>query len=85
MFLLHRILKTSPGGSTEPVHNRALDKREYLVIIEEQFSYFSLKPSVVISHLSRLNETVQMRDHNVCFYAELTKITTNYYQIPLLI
>ena len=43
---------------------RALDKREYLMII---FSYFSLKPYVVTTHLSRLAETVQMRGHNIRF------------------
>ena len=31
-------------------------------------------------HLNRLNETVQMRGHNVYFYAELTKIIPNYHQ-----
>ena len=29
-------------------------------------------------HLNRLDETVQMRGHNICFHAELTKIITNY-------
>ena len=37
------------------------------------------------SELSRLVETVQMRDHNVWFYAELTKIIFNYHQILPLI
>ena len=44
-------------------------------------SYFSLKPYVVIPHLNRLNDTVQMWDY-VCFYAEGQKIISNYYQIP---
>ena len=35
------------------------------------FSYFSLKPYVMTPHLNRLNETVQMRGYNICFYAEL--------------
>ena len=26
-------------------------------------------------HLNRLNETVQMKGHNIRFYAEVTKIT----------
>ena len=29
-------------------------------------------------HLNRLIETVQMRGHNICFHAELTKIIPNY-------
>ena len=36
-------------------------------------------------HLNCLNETVQMRTHNISFYAELTKIIPNYHQILLLI
>ena len=44
--------------------DRALDKREYLMIV---FSYFSLKPCVVTHHLNRLIEMVQMRGHNICF------------------
>ena len=59
---------------------RALDKKEYLMII---FSYFSSKPYVVTPHLNRLFETVQMRGHNICCHAELTKIIpgiiTKYY------
>ena len=46
----------------------------------DNFSYFSLKPYVVTPHLNRL-ETVQIRGHNTCFYAELTKFITNYHQI----
>lgn len=41
--------------------------------IKEYFSYFSLEPYVVTPHLKRLDETVQVRDHNICFNAELTK------------
>ena len=40
---------------------RALDKSGYLVIIEDNFSYFSLKPYVVTPHLNRLVKTGQMR------------------------
>ena len=40
---------------------RAVDKRKYLLIMQDNFSYFSLKPYVVTSHLNRLDETVQMR------------------------
>ena len=49
------------------------------------FSYFSPKPYVVTPHLNRLDKTVQMRGHNICFYAELTKIIPNYHQILPLI
>ena len=31
------------------------------------------KPYFVTPHLNRLIETVQMKGHNICFYAELTK------------
>ena len=49
------------------------------MIIKDNFSYFSSKPYVVTPHLNRLVETVQMRGHNICFYAELTKIIPNYH------
>ena len=55
------------------------------MITEDNFSYFSLKLYVVTPHLNRLNETVQMRGHKVCFYTELTKIFPNYHQIHPLI
>ena len=32
-------------------------------------------------HLNHLVETVQMMGHNICFYAELTKIIRNYHLI----
>ena len=46
---------------------RALDKREYLVIIRDNFCLFCIKAYVVTPHLNRLDETVQMRGHNICF------------------
>ena len=49
------------------------------------FSYFSFKPYVVTHHLNRLDETVQLRGHNICFYAELNKIIPNYLQVLSLI
>ena len=52
--------------------------------IKEDFSYFSLEPYVVTPHLKRLDETVQVRDHNTCFNVELTKQIFNYHQISLL-
>ena len=36
-------------------------------------------------HLNRLVETVQLSGHDICFYAELTKIIPNYPKILLLI
>ena len=45
------------------------------------FSYFSSKPYVVTPHLTCLVETVQMRGHNICFYAELAKNIPNYHKI----
>ena len=46
---------------------RALDKREYLVIIRDNFCYFCIKTYVVTPHLKCLNEMVQMRGHNIYF------------------
>ena len=46
---------------------RALDKREYLVIIRDNFCYFCTKTYVVTPHLNHLDETVQMRRHNIWF------------------
>ena len=64
---------------------RSLHKKEYLMIIRDNFSYFSLKLYVVTPHLNCLNKTVQMRGHNICLYAELTKIIPNFHQLLLLI
>ena len=61
--------------------SRALDKRGYLMIIEDNYSYFSLKPYVMTPNLNCPDETVQMRGHNICFYADLTKIIPNHHQI----
>ena len=46
---------------------RALDKRKYLAIIRDNFSYFSSEPYVVTPHLNCLDETVQMRGYNIRF------------------
>ena len=46
---------------------RALGKREFLVIIAENFCKFCIKPYFVTPHLNRLVETVQMRGHNIWF------------------
>ena len=47
--------------------NRGLDKKEYLVIISDNFCKFCIKTFVVTPHLNRLDETVQMRGHNIWF------------------
>ena len=61
---------------------RALGKRDFLMII----FLISHRNHIMWSpHLNHLDETVQMRGHNVCFYAELTKIIPNYHQIRHLI
>ena len=52
-------------GTTRP-----LDKREYLMMI---FVISHRNQNVVNPHLNRLGKTVQMRGHNICFYAELAK------------
>ena len=46
---------------------RALDKREYLVIIGDNFCKFCIKTYVMTPHLNRLVKTVQMRGHNIWF------------------
>ena len=43
------------------------------------------KPYVVTPCLNHLITAVQMRGHNIWFYAELTKIFPNYHQILALI
>ena len=42
-------------------------KREYSVIIRDNFCYCCIKTYIVTPHLNRLNETVQMRGHNIWF------------------
>ena len=51
---------------------RALDEREYLMIL------FHIETIGLV-------KTVQMRGHNIRFYAKLTKIIPNYHQILVLI
>ena len=73
------------SGLPEPIHRiftghwisyfRALGKKGYLIKIEDNLSYISLKPYVVTTHLNCLDETVKMRGHNMFFYAELTKLS----------
>ena len=40
---------------------------------------------VVTPNLNRLDETVQMRGHNIWFNADVTKIIPNYHQVLPLI
>ena len=47
-----------PLGPQKVYISRALDKREYWMIIGDNFSYFSMKPYVLTPHLNCLNETV---------------------------
>ena len=46
--------------------DRAPDKREYLVIIRDNFCEFCIKTYVLTPHLNGL-EMVQMRGHNIWF------------------
>ena len=55
------------------------------MISEDNFSYFLLKPYVVTPHLNHLNQMVQIRGHNISFYAVSTKNIPNYHQILFLI
>ena len=50
-----------------------------------KFFLFLIEPYIVTPHLNRLDETVKMKGHNVCFYVEVTKIILNYHQILPLI
>ena len=63
------ILGIPPAGaaSRSEIISRALDKREYLMIIGDNFSYFSIKLDVVTPHLNSLIEMIQMRGHNISF------------------
>ena len=53
--------------SEQNTANRALDKREYLLIIMDNFCQCGTKTYVVTPHLNCLNETVRMRGHNIRF------------------
>ena len=54
-----------------------LDKREYLVIIRDNFVNFAWK-HVVAPHLNHFDETVQMRGHTIWFGWEIRKIIIKY-------
>ena len=49
------------------VNIRALDKREYLVIIRDNFCLFCIQTYVVTHDQNRLVEKVQIRGHNIWF------------------
>ena len=51
---------------------------EYLMIMRGKFCLFCIKAYVVTPHLNRLNETVQMRGHNIWFRCEIRKIIIKY-------
>ena len=44
---------------------RALNKKKYLMIIQDNFCLFCIKTHVVTLRLNCLNKVVQMRGHNV--------------------
>ena len=46
---------------------RAVNKRETLVIIMDNFCLCSIKTYVVTPHLNCLDEAFQIRAHNICF------------------
>ena len=54
------------------------------MIIQGKYFLFPTETICCAPQLSRLVEKIQMRAHNICFYAELTKIIPNYHQICLL-
>ena len=51
------------------------------MIIEGYLFLFLIETICCDPHLNRLDEIIQMRGHNICFYAELTKLIPNYHQI----
>ena len=66
----NKLLQKTATTGRQPV-----DKRKYLMI-------FFLIPHliyVLTPFLNRLVETVQIRGHDICFYADLTKIVPNYH------
>ena len=49
----------------QPTESRALDMREYLMITGDNFCEFCIETYVVTPYLNHLDETVQMRGHNM--------------------
>ena len=48
------------------------------MIIRDNFCLFYITTYIVTPHLNRLNETVQMRGHNICFRSKTRKIIIKY-------
>ena len=67
-FLLIEKWRTCETGNMELVCMQTLDKRKYLIMIWDNFCHFCTKTYVVTLHLNRLDETVQMKGHNICFH-----------------
>ena len=67
--------------------SRAPDKRVYRGEIKDNFSSFSMKTYVVTSHYNRLDETVLMMSHKICFNGKISQLTiiTILSLLPLLI
>ena len=42
------------------MYTKALDRREYLKIIRDNFSYFSFKPYVATPHMNRLDRRFRL-------------------------
>ena len=53
--------------------------------IQRYFLYFSMKTYVVTPHQNRLDETVLMMGHKICFYGELWLLIPKLSLLPLLI
>ena len=66
------------------LRNSKIQSSRYERVFDDNSYYFSLKSYVVTPCVNRLNETVQMRGHNKCVYAELTKIILNIIKCSLL-
>ena len=61
-------------GNFSQVFFRALDIRENLMIIKDNFGKFCIKTYVVIPHLNCLIEAVQMRGYNIWFKLQIRKV-----------
>ena len=66
--------------SVDSFGNKLFQSSRKKGVFDDDFSY----PYILTPHLNCLGETVQMRGQNM-FFAQLTKIIPNYYQIPPLI
>ena len=71
--------------ASEQVINSAPDKGWGLRIIQKIFSYFTMKTYVVTSLYRRLDETVLMKGHKICFIRGVWAIIAKLSSLPLLI